>query len=99
VPVCFGYFWGVKLTLRYTTLSVCCWAAFVLLAWLAVGCNTQDKPTRYIAYVGRYTNAKDTLPPDKRVVNPFDRMNERILQQYLEELNGELPHVRLALRT
>lgn len=82
----------MNLTLRYTTLSV-------LLVWLAVGCETQDKPTRYVAYVGRYTNAKDTLPPDKRVVNPFDRMNERILQQYLEELNNELPHVRLELRT
>ncbi|MBX3102261.1 MAG: hypothetical protein KF690_07130 [Bacteroidetes bacterium] len=68
--------------------------------WLLLGGCEQDKrPLRYVAYVGRYTNANDTLPPHKQKINPFDQMNERIFKTYLEELNELLPQCRLELRT
>lgn len=55
------------------------------------------KTKKYIAYIGRYTDYKDTLPPDKRKPGKFDMMHEVTLKHYIKNMN--LPHTDLELKT
>lgn len=71
----------------------------LLVTVLIAGCSGQKRPVRTIAYVGRYTNAADTIPIAKQEQNKFDLLHQYVLEQYLQELNDELPNVSLTLKT
>jgi hypothetical protein len=57
--------------------------------------KSANKPVRYIAYVGRYTDKNAEKQPDNR----FDRMHEYMLKQYVEELNQKENTVFFELKT
>lgn len=57
--------------------------------------SSKDKPVRYIAYVGRYTDKNAEKQPDNR----FDRMHEYMLRQYIKELNDNNYPVSFELKT
>jgi hypothetical protein len=57
--------------------------------------SSKDKPLRYIAYVGRYTDKNAEKQPDNR----FDRMHEYMLRQYVKELNDNNYPVYFELKT
>lgn len=57
----------------------------------------KEKSVKYVAYIGRYTNAADTTPISKQTLNKFDLMHEVTLKKYLKELN--LPYTDLQLKT
>ncbi len=57
--------------------------------------KSKDKPVRYIAYVGRYTDKNAEKQPDNR----FDRMHEYMLRQYVAELNQKDNPVFFELKT
>lgn len=57
--------------------------------------SSKDKPVRYIAYVGRYTDKNAEKQPDNR----FDRMHEYMLRQYVKELNNSSYPVLFELKT
>ena len=57
--------------------------------------SSKDKPLRYIAYVGRYTDKNAEKQPDNR----FDRMHEYMLRQYVKELNEKDYPVLFELKT
>ncbi|WP_018342631.1 hypothetical protein [Cytophaga aurantiaca] len=56
----------------------------------------KKKSVKYVAYIGRYTNAADTVPISKQPLNKFDLMHEVTLKKYLKELN--LPYTDLQLK-
>lgn len=55
-----------------------------------------QKTIKYVAYIGRYTNAADTVPISKQPLNNFDLMHEVTLKKYLKDLN--LPYTDLQLK-
>lgn len=57
------------------------------------------KNVKYVAYMGRYTNIKDTIPIDKQKKSRFDLLHESVLRKYLEDFNKELTNTRLELKT
>ena len=71
---------------------------FLLLLFLVTSCGRPEAPVKYIAYVGRYTNAADATPTAQQEKNKFDLLHQHVLEQYLEQLNAELPHVALRLK-
>ncbi len=69
---------------------------FVLSSFLIFSCNRAiEKPTKYIAYVGRYTDKNAEKQPDNR----FDRMHEFTLKQYVEQLNQKSYPINFELKT
>ncbi|HSY60764.1 MAG TPA: hypothetical protein VK796_02760 [Cytophaga sp.] len=56
----------------------------------------KQKTVKYVAYIGRYTNAADTIPVSKQSLNKFDLMHEVTLKKYLKDLN--LPYTDLQLK-
>ena len=72
----------------------------ILLLWNTLSSNESRKRTKkYIAYIGRYTNIKDTIPLDKQNKNDFDLLNELCLTDYMQELNDSLSQIELELLT
>lgn len=66
------------------------------IAVLCFSCGRSDKKNvKYIAYIGRYTDIKDTSSTPKE--SKFDKLHEVALQQYLS--NVDLPYTRLELKT
>lgn len=57
----------------------------------------KPKTVKYIAYIGRYTNAADSIPISQQPLNKFDLMHEVTLKKYLKDLN--LPYTDLQLKT
>lgn len=57
------------------------------------------KAERVIAYVGRFSNFRDTVPLGRQKPNPFDKMHEAVLRQYLNELNARLTTTTFTLKT
>lgn len=55
------------------------------------------KETKYVAYIGRYTDASKGIPKDKQDLNRFDLLHDAVLSEYLKRL--ELPHHTLKLKT
>jgi hypothetical protein len=71
-------------------------AAYFFIAPLV---GRQARITRYIAYIGRYSNHLDSIPIERQPKNPFDRMHETALRAYLERLSDKLGgDVRLELK-
>jgi len=65
----------------FTTLVV---SLFVIVTFITCSKNSSsDKPLKYVAYVGRYTDMNAEKQPDNR----FDRMHEYMLKHYLAKLN------------
>ena len=62
-------------------------------------CIENEKPLRYVAYVGRFTNANDSISLDKQEKNKFDVLHQHILERYIKDLNEELPNVRIKLKS
>ena len=60
------------------------------------GIFDKKKQTKYIAYIGRYTNQADTVPCSRQPLNKFDLMHEVTLKKYLKEL--DLPYTDLQLK-
>ena len=71
----------------------------LLIILFFIGCADNIHPVRTVAYVGRFTNASDTTPIEKQEKNKFDVLHQYVLEQYLSELNQELPNVSLQLKT
>lgn len=67
--------------------------------WWAGGISHYGGAKRTIAYVGRFTNAADSIPLDKQKLRPFDLQHEMILREYVEELNEERNGTTLELKT
>lgn len=61
--------------------------------------GNRRKNVKYVAYMGRYTNIKDTIPIDKQKKSRFDLLHESVLRKYLEDFNEELTNTRLELKT
>ena len=57
----------------------------------------KEKVVKYVAYIGRYTNAADTTPISQQPLNKFDLMHEVTLRKYIKDLN--LPYTELQLKT
>jgi hypothetical protein len=55
--------------------------------------------TKYIAYIGRYTNRKDTIPIERQEKNGFDLLHEAALRDYLKEINHNSGTLHLELKT
>lgn len=70
----------------------------LLTLLLLAGCQRDDRPVKYIAFVGRYTNAADTLPANQQKNHTFEQLHQAILEQYVAELNEELTDYRLELK-
>ncbi|MFM7024432.1 MAG: hypothetical protein ACKOXB_15805 [Flavobacteriales bacterium] len=56
--------------------------------------DEEDKNVKYVAYIGRYTDIKDTSSVKKE--SKFDKLHEVTLKKYLSEL--DLPYTRLELK-
>lgn len=68
------------------------------LGLLLFSCAKKEaKNTKYIAYIGRYTDVNDTLPLAQQTVNKFDLLHEISLKKYIE--NIELSHTSLKIKT
>lgn len=76
-------------------VAVVALTAYFLIAPLITG---RPYVTRYVAYIGRYSNHLDSIPIERQPKNPFDRMHETALRAYLATLNNELHGVRLELK-
>lgn len=76
-------------------------AAVAVAATLLIGTlsSKAKKPQKVIAYVGRFSNYRDTIPLNLQKPNPFDKMHETVLRQYLHELNAQLTTVQFILKT
>lgn len=61
----------------------------MLSSALGASCSLK-RPTFTIAYIGRYTNAKDTIPIERQEKNKFDLLHERVLTDYLAALGDSL---------
>ena len=48
-----------------------------------------SKPTKYIAYIGRFSDYKDP-----KIKTDFNQLHQDILEQKLEELNSKFPKVK-----
>lgn len=71
---------------------------YIVLSFLFWGCHTKHlKNTKYIAYIGRYTDINDTIPLGKQKNNKFDMLHEICLNKYIEEI--QLPHTELKIKT
>jgi hypothetical protein len=55
--------------------------------------------TRYIAYIGRYTNHQDTIPIEQQEKGKFDMLHDIVLRDYVRQLDEELPTIDLKLKT
>lgn len=79
-------------------------ALFLLIAWLSLRNfsfteSSRNRTKKYIAYIGRYTNFKDSLPYVKQEKNKFDLLHEITLKDYLKNLNDSLKQIELELIT
>jgi hypothetical protein len=54
------------------------------------------KETKYVAYIGRYTDASKGIPKDKQDLNRFDLLHDAVLSEYLKRV--DLPHHTLKLK-
>lgn len=54
------------------------------------------KTTKYIAYIGRYTDASKNIAQEKQEQNPFDLLHDAVLSEYLKQV--DLPHHKLKLK-
>lgn len=72
---------------------------FPLLSILSACSNEPAVRKVVVAYIGRYTNAKDTLPVEQQKPSPFDLLHERVLHDYFDRLSDSLGNVRLVLKT
>ena len=81
-----------RLSLSANTLLV-----LLLSSIIYFSCDTKNKnkPIRYIAYVGRYTDKNAEKQPDNR----FDRAHEYMLKQYIGELNQKNNPITFELKT
>jgi len=70
----------------------------LLLLLLLVGCDSEPTKTCVIAYIGRYTDVKDTTPPERRSPGSFDLLHETVLRDKLATLGDSLG-MRFDLRT
>ncbi|MCX6180317.1 MAG: hypothetical protein NT150_00120 [Bacteroidetes bacterium] len=68
---------------------------FVVLLFAFSCAKTDSKNVKYIAYIGRYSDIKDTAATPKE--SKFDKLHEVALQQYIGQL--DLPYTRLELKT
>jgi len=59
--------------------------------------SNSNKSTKYIAYVGRYTDINKPIPQDQQELNPFDLLHESVLKEYLNRI--DLPYHDLQLKT
>ncbi|HVD97824.1 MAG TPA: hypothetical protein VNB90_06435 [Cytophagaceae bacterium] len=76
----------------YLNLSLLIFATAILFH----SCKSKtEKPVRYIAYVGRYTDKNAEKQPDNR----FDRMHEYMLRQYVADLNTQNHPVNFEIKT
>lgn len=89
-----SFFSTYKFLLGFFFISICALMIFLQRNSLF---HTKDKTVKYIAYIGRYTNAADTVPLSRQPLNKFDLMHEVTLKKYLHEL--ELPYTDLQLKT
>ncbi len=76
-------------------LIVSCFVLISSILYISCSNSTKEKPVRYIAYVGRYTDKNAEKQPDNR----FDRMHEYMLRQYVKELNNNNYPVSFELKT
>jgi len=72
-------------------------AASLLYTFKSALFQKEFKKTKYIAYIGRYTNQADSIPCSKQPLNKFDLMHEVTLKKYLQEL--DLPYTDLQLKS
>jgi len=73
--------------------------AIILAVLFVPNKGNHRKNVKYVAYMGRYTNIKDTIPIDKQKKSRFDLLHELVLRKYLEDFNKELTDTRLELKT
>ncbi|MCS6823837.1 MAG: hypothetical protein NZ529_06035 [Cytophagaceae bacterium] len=59
--------------------------------------TSKNRTTKYIAYVGRYTDPKADTEEKKKMARKFDMMHEVALQKYIKQIN--LPYTELKLKT
>lgn len=76
-------------------------AAAAVIVTLLIGAlsNQAKKSEKIIAYVGRFSNYRDTIPLNHQKPNPFDKMHETVLRQYLNELNTHVANAQFTLKT
>lgn len=76
-------------------------AAAAVIGTLLIGAlsNQAKKAEKIIAYVGRFSNYRDTIPLNRQKPNPFDKMHETVLRQYLNELNTHTANAQFTLKT
>lgn len=70
-----------------------------VLITLLFSCGEKKSSVRYIAYVGRFTDANSSTPIKDQEKNKFDVLHQYVLEQYVTELNKELSGVQLQLKT
>ncbi len=58
--------------------------------------HSGDKDVKYIAYIGRYTDIKNTTKQSKQEQNVFDLLHESVLKEYIERI--DLPYHELQLK-
>jgi hypothetical protein len=61
--------------------------------------GSYDSSTRYIAYIGRYTNSRDSIPVEQQEKGKFDMLHDIVLHDYVRQLDAELPGIDLKLKT
>jgi len=73
-------------------------AAVVATLLIGTASNVATKPQKVIAYIGRFSNFRDTIPLHRQTPNPFDKMHETVLRQYLNELNAQSVNTQFILK-
>jgi hypothetical protein len=75
----------------FSTLAV---IAFLILL---LSSEESNKKKKYIAYIGRYTNFKDTVSISRQEKNKFDLLHEITLRSYLKNISDSLKYLDLKL--
>ncbi len=80
--------------LKSTSLFI---LSLVVCTALSFSCgkSSDHKKIKYIAYIGRYTDIKDSSATQKE--SKFDKLHEVALRQYLQQV--DLPYTKLELKT
>ena len=84
---------------RYTVIALTIMAVGVAAYLYFARAAAPEVRTRYIAYIGRYTNAKDSIPIERQEKNLFDLFHETALRDYLAALGNAADGIVLKLKT
>ena len=84
--------------LLLTTFLCICTLAGIYAYQKVITNNSHEigKDVKYIAYIGRYTDASKGIAKDKQELNPFDLLHDAVLTEYLKQV--DLPNHNLKLK-